>query len=150
MGEVLQFPVEAQMKIPTNTVVPKARKKVHYKKRKKVGVFNFFGHTVIGLILGMIIAHNPVEFAWLLFGSLLPDIDHPSSTLGKWNPFTRWMTHRGHCHSLFGAFLLSLPVLLVGGWTSVILVYIGCLGHIFGDRLLAMLPKHRKFQLRIW
>ena len=38
-------------------------------------------------------------------GSLLPDIDNTDSTLGKFNPFAKMLTHRGFFHSLVFVFI---------------------------------------------
>lgn len=71
---------------------------------------------------------------FLLFGSLLPDIDCKTSMLGRFNPFVRLMRHRGRCHTLGGCILLSLPFAL-GGWKMSSLVFYGCLLHIISDKI---------------
>lgn len=104
---------------------------------------------MVGVALSLMFAHSPGDVAFILFGSLLPDIDHPRSTLGRWNVFTRFMTHRGHCHSLIGCVLLSLPFLL-GGWSPFVFVLAGALGHIGTDRVTALMPGKKSFKLKVW
>lgn len=87
-------------------------------------------------------------FALILLGSLLPDIDHKKSTLGRFNPFARYMKHRGWTHTIFGCVTLSSPMLLfdINFFTYLL---IGCLSHIFGDRLHSIFTKS-KFKIRFW
>lgn len=124
--------------------------------RKKVDDFNALGHLAIGTFLGLFFAHTPLEFAYVLLGSLLIDIDHSRSTMGRWNPFTkRWMPrrvrwkHRGHCHTFLGAILLSAPFLVVD-LRAFFLVFVGCMGHLLGDKFLSIFPKHDAFKLKFW
>jgi membrane-bound metal-dependent hydrolase YbcI (DUF457 family) len=84
-----------------------------------------------------------------MFASLLPDIDTPNSTFGRFNPFAKWMTHRGFTHTLLGAVVLSLPWRFFGGRVF-LLVLIGCIGHILGDWLIGFLPKKQRLFLRFW
>ena len=112
-------------------------------------IFNFLGHFIIGSTLGLIVAQNPLVFFCILFGSLLPDIDHPRSVLGRYNIFIRWMKHRGHCHTLLGILLLSFPFLLFG--TSIYgFIILGAVAHILSDKLFSWFPKKQRFQLRVW
>ena len=120
------------------------------KKRRVVEDFNAGGHLLMGTVLGLLLANHPAEFALVLFGSLLPDIDHQQSTLGKWNPFARFMTHRGKCHTLAGCVLLCSPFLLFGDIRIPLLVFAGCVGHLLGDKLASWLPGRKKFRLRLW
>jgi len=112
-------------------------------------IFNFLGHFIIGSTLGLIVAQNPLVFFCILFGSLLPDIDLRTSTLGRYNIFSRWMKHRGHCHSLFGILLLAFPFLLFG---VVVFEFIalGAVVHILSDKLISWFPRKQRFQLKIW
>lgn len=78
-----------------------------------------------------------------LLGSLLPDIDHPQSWLGKRIPFisipvSAIFGHRGITHSLFGMLLLisicfaiaiSLQI-LTAPLTGILIGYVG---HVLGD-----------------
>lgn len=71
----------------------------------------------------------------LAFGSLLPDIDHPKSKIGKYLPIGYFMKHRAwYTHSIIGAFLLPLPFLLINK-SYYVLVALGCLSHTLADTL---------------
>lgn len=53
------------------------------------------------------------EHLWFgVVGALLPDLDHPKSFLGKYNPFTGLMKHRGFTHTILGCSVLALPLYL--------------------------------------
>ena len=82
---------------------------------------------------------NPLLFVVGAFGSLLPDIDHPSSWLGRRLPFISYpisavFGHRGITHSLIAivamAFLLSGRIAIPSVMTALI---VGYLSHLFGD-----------------
>lgn len=84
-----------------------------------------FTHIAVGAATGMILA-NALGVAsrqetWLLagavVGSLLPDIDHPKSWLGRRIPFisiplSSLVGHRGVTHSLIGLNIVFASVLL--------------------------------------
>lgn len=141
MGQVIQLQnkVEEVQKPKTKT----------YRKKGVNDVPNAGGHLMVGTAIGLAVAHTPVALACVLFGSLLPDIDHRTSTLGKWNPFTRWMKHRGHAHSLVGSALLSLPFIVFGKWVF-LYVFLGCFGHLLADRFMSLFPKKQKFRIHLW
>jgi hypothetical protein len=149
MGEVLKFPIEQQVK-PQAKPQKNKHKGKSKPKRRQVDEFNIFGHLVIGTAISLFLANSPGEAALILFGSLLPDIDHRNSTLGKWNPFTRFMKHRGKCHTLIGCILLSAPFYFFGSILVPILILTGCVGHVLADKLASWLPGRRRFKLRIW
>ena len=115
--------------------------------------FNVKGHIIVGLLLAPFVTHTGIGVVLILFGSILPDIDHPGSTIGRYNPlhFIRGaVKHRGKCHTLGGVVLLSLPFYLLDGWTTVGFVLIGAIGHLVADKVYSWFPKKRKFKLRIW
>lgn len=112
-------------------------------------IFNFLGHFLIGSIVGLSIAHNPLTLLCVIFGSLLPDIDHRKSVLGKYNLFKYWMKHRGHCHSLVGIFFISLPFLIFGIIPYKFIV-IGALVHVLSDKLFSWFPRKQYFELKFW
>jgi membrane-bound metal-dependent hydrolase YbcI (DUF457 family) len=106
--------------------------------------FNRFGHIVTGLLAGGLIAQVPEQLAITIFGSLLPDIDHPKATLGRFNPLASIMKHRGWTHTVRGCILLSMPFALfdyytVFGFSTAIYIFVGCLTHILGDRIQALI-----------
>ena len=137
--------------------------------------FNALGHTVTGLILSILVVDTAMGAAgilFVLFGSLLPDIDHRNSTLGRFNPLTRirWkkrkqptggkkrskkpeyhtlVKHRGKCHTVAGALLLSLPFLLLGPLAFILVAY-GALGHLVADKIHSWLPNKQKFRIKVW
>ncbi len=76
---------------------------------------------------------QPNDIFFIVIGSLLPDIDHPKSILGRLNIFSGLMTHRGFFHTLVGCVILSLPFLCIHGAAQY--VYLGTISHLFGDRL---------------
>lgn len=84
-------------------------------------------HFVVGLLFVMLFigsVSNPIIFSLsLIIATLLPDIDSPSSLLGKNNAFSPLQSvvpHRGLLHSVTLAFLISiilslfLPVAALG------------------------------------
>lgn len=57
---------------------------------------------------------HPVNIAAAGFAALLPDIDHPSSKVGRWFPAVgKRLTHRGLTHSLVGLAIFAIPILLL-------------------------------------
>lgn len=104
--------------------------------------FKWNTHIVITIVLFIIFKeYIPIEGSFvvaillLIFGSLLPDIDHPKSKLGRYFPLSRFMKHRAwYTHSFIGAFLIPLPFLLIGK-SYYILVALGCLSHVLADTL---------------
>lgn len=102
-------------------------------------------HTAVGLVVGTILVliynnHWLVFFA--LLGALFPDIDIPTSMLGRYvKPIGRLAKHRGFYHSLFAAaFLTGLlhALLLFLGVTSALYAtafLLGYLSHLFFDAI---------------
>lgn len=82
------------------------------------------------------------------FAALLPDVDHPKSTLGRLLPLHRVLEHRGPTHYLLTWVAMSLGLVLLFGPTWwVLALSVGVLAHQFGDvitvagiRWLAPLP----------
>ncbi len=105
-------------------------------------VFKWNTHIVITIVLFTIIkryidveGNLIIVILLLVFGSLLPDIDHSKSKVGRYFPIGYFMKHRAwYTHSIIGAFLLSLPFLLIDKFYY-ILVAFGCLSHVFADTL---------------
>jgi membrane-bound metal-dependent hydrolase YbcI (DUF457 family) len=109
---------------------------------------------IIGLIAAFLLIGSGIEIGaagfWaVLFGSLLPDIDHRNSTLGKCNPFVGFMKHRGHCHSFIGILILSL-LALPFGFYPFFMVLLGANLHLLGDKLNSYLPRKKQFILKTW
>lgn len=121
---------------------------------KAVIVFNKKGHLIIGLLGGiallMFYTLTPVSLIFILLGSLIPDIDHKKSTLGRYNPFVRFMKHRGKCHTIIGCMLLATPFILISV-TAFLSVFYGAILHIVGDKIYSWTGKNRRrFYIRIW
>ena len=59
-------------------------------------------HLLGGALVAMLLAPNSIEGSSLiLLGSLISDIDHPKSTIGKYIPLIpRLLPHRGLTHSM--------------------------------------------------
>lgn len=71
----------------------------------------------------------------VMLGSLLPDIDHPSSKLGRYAyPISAVVKHRGFTHSFIGAFILPIPVILISTRYYLPIVA-GYLLHLLADTL---------------
>lgn len=90
---------------------------------------------------------QPSDILFVMIGSLLPDIDHPRSLLGRLNIFSSLMTHRGFCHTLCGVVALSLPFLII--YDAAPYVFLGALSHLFGDRLQSVTGA-RMFKIKLW
>ncbi|HME87277.1 MAG TPA: metal-dependent hydrolase [Candidatus Nanoarchaeia archaeon] len=74
----------------------------------------FKTHIAIAFLFGLLSIsflnpHNQILFIVLvMFGGLLPDIDHPKSKIGKYTPIAFLFEHRGFFHSF-----LVIPVIVV-------------------------------------
>lgn len=85
-----------------------------------------------------LILYPGIALSTAVFGSLLPDIDRPSSTIGRVFPivsnfFHRHGGHRGITHDLFLA--LVLAVISIIKVPLSIWFWMGYLGHLFLDAL---------------
>ncbi len=74
----------------------------------------------------------------ILLGSLLPDIDHPHSLLGRYIPFIskpiyRYLGHRSLTHSLIFIYALVLIISLIGFELFAFGIGMGMLSHILLD-----------------
>lgn len=119
-----------------------------YKKsnERKAIVFKWNTHILFTLALFLALReyidlHEPffITLPLLALGSLLPDIDHSRSKIGRLvPPLSHLMKHRAwYTHSLAGAFLLPLPFLFFGK-AYYLIIAIGCLGHVIADTLTTM------------
>ena len=112
--------------------------------------------TALGIShLGWLEASVPV-FAAASLGSLLPDIDHPGSVVGKrlWlvaMPVAMIFGHRGITHSLIAVVVMSAAIAWqIGAQPWVVALAIGYLTHLIGDWLTPsgvpfLWPNRRKF-----
>lgn len=113
-------------------------------------MFGVFFSLAVGLFIGLPFLLSPIENASLVvgflvavsIGSLMPDIDHPGSTVGRVfgivsRVIGRVFGHRGITHSILGTALvlwltykfLGLGSVLFWGFT------LGYVSHIIGDML---------------
>lgn len=105
--------------------------------------------------LGLLEASVPV-FAAASLGSLLPDIDHPGSVVGRrlWlvsMPVSMIFGHRGITHSLIAVVAMSAAIAWqIGAQSWIVALAIGYLTHLIGDWLTPsgvpfLWPNRRKF-----
>ena len=87
-----------------------------------------------------VLPHEPLIYVAGLFGSLLPDIDHPKSTFGRRVPFlsipiAKIFGHRGITHSAF------IVIAFLGAWfyyhgqvsPIILALALGYISHLLGD-----------------
>lgn len=102
--------------------------------------FAMITSTAVGAVIGHPL--TPAEAVWAAAGSLLPDIDTPTSLVGKvCPPLSQWLErHWGHrevTHSLLAVAVITLvtvPVALqvgYGGWATALVI--GYLSHLLLD-----------------
>lgn len=112
-----------------------------YKGHLRGGMITAF-ILIIFLTPTLSISRTPLNIILLsisiLLGSLLPDIDHPHSLLGRYVPFIskplyRNFGHRSLTHSLFFVFVLVLIISLFGFEIFGFGLGIGILSHILLD-----------------
>lgn len=108
---------------------------------------NYKNHMVFGVACGLGAATylgqapHPLGICVAGLAALLPDVDHPSSVVGRWVPILpRLMSHRGVTHSLFALALLAWGLWAFAShfppwrWTAVA-AFVGYASSILGDML---------------
>ena len=98
-------------------------------------------HLVFGFLAGLfgiqfLHPSNQVLFMILvLFGSLLPDIDHPRSKLGRNVKFVSWLfEHRGFTHSIYAVILVALITnIFTDNPVNTYALMIGFMSHLVAD-----------------
>lgn len=92
-----------------------------------------FGFLVSVLFIKYVGSSSPILFVILaLFGSLLPDIDHPKSKLGKFVKPIGWVVeHRGFFHSLSFLFIVTLVSIYV--FKQPYAIPVGVISHLISD-----------------
>lgn len=94
-------------------------------------------HVVAGAVTGSVVMYKLGAPADMIvasaFGGLLPDIDHKSSLLGRWNLFVSFFKHRGFTHSLlcWAVVTFIAAMFLNPYWT--IGISVGYLSHLVLD-----------------
>lgn len=103
-------------------------------------VITGYTHLATGALVGAALYHFHVDTSIVLgtiAGSLLPDIDHPGSKIGRRVPIISHIMylfgHRGITHSLL--FVLFLGMVGYFYWTPAYGLAIGSLVHVVGDML---------------
>ena len=116
------------------------------------GKTHLLGGVLFGgayIILTKSVNEMPYILAASAVGSLLPDIDHPGSTISKKNLATKFTSeivsgmtkHRGFTHTvLFAAIVAALPLLIkniIGSIAVPIAIglFVGIISHLFLDTL---------------
>lgn len=100
-------------------------------------------HMLAGISSALVYSHLMAEPSWQIIlggilGSLLPDIDHPKSTVALKLKLYLFIRHRGFTHSLTALLLF----ILIAPWAEAVLhhdlyrgIIIGIISHIFLDTL---------------
>ena len=100
----------------------------------------FKTHVVIALLISLLIfpffsLNKGIFLIIFLFGALFPDIDTPTSFIGKRLKIIGWLfKHRGIFHSLFMALLLS-GLIFVYDKTYGVVFFLGYMTHLIIDML---------------
>ena len=103
----------------------------------------FKTHVAFGILLGVVTytvfaPTQPFLFmALVLLGSMLPDIDHPNSVIGKRVKIVSFLfEHRGFFHSLFALVLFgSIGVLAFPGTGAALGIALGYFSHLLIDSI---------------
>lgn len=105
----------------------------------------FTNHLIVTVATALVannylptVFENKLLLIWVLLGSLLPDIDHPKSKIGRLVPWLSYpiagiFGHRQITHSLLAVFGVSY--FLFGNNAIAIALGIGYLSHLIGDFL---------------
>ena len=92
-------------------------------------------HIAFALAIGQLAGINPLDLKLLAAGSLLPDLDHPQSALGRIFfflsiPLNQKFGHRKAVHGFFLWAVLSMCGIL---WEPALFLGLGALSHCFID-----------------
>lgn len=106
----------------------------------------FKTHLVFGILLALVclelfIVDSPIWFfSFLVFASILPDIDISKSKIGSKVKPLSWTInvlfgHRGIFHGIFMPLLIYIILLIFGFQEIGVAIFIGYVGHLFLDGL---------------
>src|SRR3989344_8224130 len=109
----------------------------------------FYTHLLFGVAFFLVVREfapeisTPIFLVFILFGSILPDIDEPKSRISRWSGIFGKIIgllskHRGFFHSLLFIALLYLVLNYFFGHYYGLAVVLGFLAHIIGDGLTPM------------
>jgi len=92
-------------------------------------------HVAIAVSCGIMAGCPNTGLALIAGGALVPDLDHPQSTIGRIFfplslPLSQWLGHRGPFHSFWLWGLLALAGLI---WKPFFFIGIGALLHVVAD-----------------
>lgn len=102
-----------------------------------------FTHTAFATLLAIVItlitpiSNKYLFFPLVIFGALLPDIDHKGSTINRMIPVTNFLAnffkHRGFFHSVFPILIIYAIFSAFGFATAGIYLGIGYFSHLLSD-----------------
>lgn len=94
-----------------------------------------FGGLIGLLLIPILKPYSIILFlSIILFASLLPDIDHPDSKVGRKVKIIGFLfKHRGFFHSIFGVALFTIPFIYFKLNIIAIPILIGYCSHLLGD-----------------
>ena len=97
---------------------------------------HLFGGILGALLFTRIIeTQSIILYVFVIIGSLLPDIDHPASKLGKKVKLIGWIFgHRKSFHSVFLPLVLGMPLIFVSFYLFYAFLF-GFLIHLLLDAL---------------
>ena len=109
----------------------------------------FHTHLLIAVAFFLIIRsfypsiNTPLFLVILLFGSILPDIDEPKSTINRWSGIigriiTFFAKHRGFFHSLLFITIISSVIYYFLNPQYALALSLGFLAHLIGDGVTPM------------
>ncbi len=92
-------------------------------------------HIAIAVSCGIMAGFSQIGIALVAGGSLLPDLDHPRSTIGRIFfplsiPLSAWLGHRGPFHSFWLWGLVAAAGLI---WKPFFFIGLGALLHVVAD-----------------
>lgn len=77
---------------------------------------------------------NLIVFLFIIFGSILPDVDHPDSKLGRYvKPIGFLFEHRGFFHSIFAIIMWYFLFSLIFSKVYAVALIVGYVTHLFID-----------------
>lgn len=104
----------------------------------------FKTHLALGVLTGMLTTSDTMQFCCICVGSVLPDIDHSATMLGKAMPIVpKLFKHRGFTHSLlFSTIIAFIDVWMCYG------TLIHCISDMMTKQGISLLyPIEKKFKL---
>jgi inner membrane protein len=119
----------------------------------------FKTHLAFGFLVGMLLlqlfrpANQILFMALVMFASVLPDIDHPDSKIGKNIKIIGFLfEHRGFFHSVFALVLFTFPVYyFFKSYTLGFAVLAGYAAHMIADCITTqgIMPLHPISRIKI-